>query len=37
MILRVAVDKPESLEALRKKISVIDGVKSIKPANNQSS
>lgn len=30
MILRVAVDKPESLETLiRKKISVIDGVKSV--------
>ncbi|MGH9879621.1 MAG: Lrp/AsnC ligand binding domain-containing protein, partial [Nitrososphaerales archaeon] len=30
MILRVTVDKPESLEALvRKKISVIDGVKSV--------
>jgi len=30
MILRVAVDKPESLEALiRKKVSVIDGVKSV--------
>lgn len=30
MILRVVIDKPESLEALiRKKISVIDGVKSV--------
>jgi DNA-binding Lrp family transcriptional regulator len=30
MILRVAVDKPESLEALiRKKISTIDGIKSV--------
>jgi len=30
MILRVAVDKPESLEALiRKKVSVIDGIKSV--------